>query len=283
MIEYTFDEGEFRMPDDVYGQILSPLGYPFITEEELEYPQEQIVRLAVVKGLKEYFHWCPPTRPEVHHATGQEQIIKMPSDCYGVVGLQLQQAGGGNTNSSNVFGYAMEQAMFGGGGMGYMSTGSYHGTAEPRTNLNGINGGSLYNARSTRQAQVNYMRRVHWEGPYHVSLSDLSAEDGKFEGLEQGDSYIKVYSNTSGDFNIWWALKSLDWDNIEYAQQTNVINYCSACVKELFGNLRRQGQKNEAKGFDYGKWLEEAKATKGEVTADWKKLTKFSGVLRGSL
>lgn len=284
MIEYTFDEGEFRMPDDIYGQILSHLGYPFITEDELEYPREQIVRLAIVKGIREYFHWCPPTRPQVVEATGSEQIVKMPSDCYGVVGLQLQQAGGGNVNSTNVFGFAMEQSMFGGGaGTGYLSTGSYHGLSAPKTNLNGVNGGSLYNNRALRQSITNYYRRVHYDGIYTVSEEDLMLDEENPYGLEEGDKYIKVYSNTSGALNIWWARKSLDWSEIEFAQQQNVIDYCSACVKELFGNLRRQGQVGESKGFDYGKWLDEAKATKEAITKDWKALTKYSGIMRGSL
>lgn len=273
MIEYTFDDGEFSMPDDIYAQILAPLGYPFISDDELEYPQEQIIRLAIVKGLREYFHWCPPVKCDGAKAVnGQVQCIAMPNDCYGVVGLSLQQKGGGMAGGG-VFGYAAELALYSGMGT---QMGFYGGTQAPMTNLNAQ--GSFFNNRATRQAMINYARRVHYEGPFNIG--ELAPNE-TLEGSPECDKFIRVYSNTQGEFNIWWAKKSLDWKDVEFAQHENVVKYCSACVKELFANLRRQGQVKG--GFDYGVWLTEAKADKEAITADWKKLVKYSGIQRGSL
>lgn len=278
--------------ENTYQRIISVLGTPFIREDELEYTREEITDLAIRPALEEYFHWVPPVRETTinssegstgtsetykenekgewvatsgNSTSGGGLMVDMPSDAYGVVGLSLQQSGQSlNTNILSPMFYALEQSMY--SGFSYTAlTGVYNGR-NPYTNTNSI--GGMLGSRAASQALINYTRRVHYEGPYDRS---------------DGTKYIKVYSTVSGVFNIWWAINSLNFKDVEYANKRRVIEYAQACVKELFGNLRRLAKSDIPGQYDYEKWIQEAQQTKQTITDEWKKLVKYAGIIRGSL
>lgn len=310
----TSSTGSVIMPEDIYRRCLSPLGVPFVQEDELEYSKKEIMELAIQPALEEYFHWVPPVIVTVHTADGDfagdeasswgwqvktdrdgniyaeneeewKQLsssnagpngsmdIYFPTDnqgnpAYGVVGLSLQQNGttvGGNATSP-LF-YAIEQSLYGGFNYSALS-GSFTGNS-PYTNTSSI--GGMLTTRAASQAVLNYTRRIHYEGPYEA---DIDHPKGK---------WIRIYSNTMGVFNVWWAISSLNFNNVEYANRRRVVEYAQACVKELFGNLRRQAKSDIPGRFEYDKWISEAEKTKETITNEWKKLVKYSGIIRGSL
>lgn len=258
------DTGKVIISEEDYQRCISVLGAPFITEEELDYSRDEITELAIKPALEEYFHWLPPTKFTSVSVGTNEVEVDMPSDTYAVLNIQLQQTGTGGNYVSPVF-YAMEQALYG----GY----SYGGIKRPyNTSSMGMRDsssivGNMQN-RALQQALVNYSRRVHYEGPYR------RADDSQ---------YIKVYSNIAGTMDILWARKSLDFNDVAYAQRTRVFEYAQACIKELFANLRRQSKSDLPGHIDYNTWLTEAKETKDRITGEYKKLTKYAGILRGSL
>ena len=259
------DSSKVIIPEDIYMRCLSPLGVPFVQEDELEYTRREIMELAIQPALEEYFHWVPPVKETTVAALSEEMEVDMPSDAYGVVGLSLQQNGttlGGNATSP-LF-YAIEQSLYGGFNYSALS-GSYTGNS-PYTNTTSI--GGMLTTRAASQAVLNYTRRIHYEGPYDRA---------------DGSRYIKIYSNVDGNFNVWWAIHSLNFNDIEYANRRRVIEYAQACVKELFGNLRRQAKSDIPGRFEYDKWISEAEKTKDTITTEWKKLVKYSGIIRGSL
>lgn len=252
--------------EEDYQRCISVLGAPFITEEELDYSREEITNLAIKPALEEYFHWLPPTEFTTVNVGTNEEEVDMPSDAYAVISIQLQQSGvGGSSYTSPMF-FAMEQAMYG----GISSSGAIAGANKVSSmgirNSSAIVGG-MQN-RALQQALVNYSRRVHYEGPYRK---------------DDGAQYIKVYSNVSGVLNILWAKKSLDFNDVAFAQRTRVFEYAQACIKELFANLRRQSKSDVPGQIDYNIWLSEAKETKDRITTEYKRMVKYSSVLRGSL
>ena len=64
--EYYQKTDIIQIPDDEYDLILSEIGYPFITGEELEYSREQITKLAIKPALEEYFKWIPKALTKVY-------------------------------------------------------------------------------------------------------------------------------------------------------------------------------------------------------------------------
>lgn len=258
--------GSVVISDEDYRRCLSCLGYPFVQEEELEYTREEITELAIKPALEEYFHWLPPLMVTTEDVQTDGQEIDMPSEAYNCVGLSLQQFGGSvNGNILSPLFYGMEQSLY--GGFNYTNlSGSYYGSAAPKTASNTLS--SILGNRASAQAIINYTRRVHYEGPYKRS---------------DNSQYVRVYSNTMGTFNVWWAKKSLDFNDVRYEDRRYVFDYIEANVKELFGYLRRQAQSEVPGRIDYGKWIEEAKDKKSSIQEIYRKIVKGSGIMRGSL
>lgn len=262
-------QDKVTIKEEDYQIILTVLGSPFVREDELEYTRDQICDLAIRPALEEYFHWIPATT-HVEKEVGQmEMDVQFPDDsCYGVVGISLQQYGGSmNGNMLSPLFFGMEQSLY--SGMNYTGlSGSYTGTKAPKTQTNTVS--NVIASRANAQALINYGRRVHYEGPYNPDS-------------DHNNKWIKVWSNTQGVLNIWFARKTLDFSDVQFQHRTRVFEYSQACVKELFGNLRSLSKSDIPGLTDYSKWVETAQATKKEIRDEWKKMPKWAGVQRGSL
>lgn len=264
--EYYEQNDAVHIEDDDYQTILSCLGAPFIREEELEYNREEISKYAIKPALEIMFKWCPKTRSQIVNVTMTSQNVAMPSDAYGVIGLSLQQYGSNSSYVNNPLIWTKTVAPFiygGTGGYRYGGMGSY----ADRTS-------ELLNNMASSQGLINYRRRVHYEGPYEDRDGSICGTVGK---------YITIYSNTQGFFNIWWGIKTLNFNDVEFAQRDNAIKLCQAKVKQLFGQLRRQTKTDIPGQVDYKYLIDEGKEEEKEVTEVLKKLVKSAGVIRGSL
>ena len=144
-------------------------------------------------------------------------------------------------------------------------TGNYIGTGMPKTNTFSVE--NMLSARAMNQALTNYNTRYHFD--------KLTKPDGT--------KWVRVYSNKPGNYDLHWAMKSLNFNDVEYAQRQNVIKYCQAEVMELFANLRQQSKSDITGFYDYSGWLSTAKSMKEEVRNEWKDLVKASFIMRGSL
>lgn len=259
------DNGSVIISDADYRRCLTCLGYPFVQEEELEYSREEITELAIKPALEEYFHWLPPLMVTETDIQSDGQEVDMPSEAYNCVGLSLQQYGGSvNGNILSPLFYGMEQSLY--GGFNYTNlSGTYYGSAAPKTAQTTLN--NVLSSRASAQALINYTRRVHYEGPYKRA---------------DGSQFVKVYSNTMGVFNIWWAKKSIDFNDVRYEDRRYVFDYIETNVKELFGYLRRQAQSDVPGRVDYNKWVEEAESKREKIQEVYRKIVKGSGILRGS-
>ena len=260
------DNGSVIISDADYRRCLVCLGSPFVKEDELEYTREEITELAIKPALEEYFHWLPPLMVTEVEVMTDGQEVDMPSEAYNCVGLSLQQYGGSVSGNilSPLF-YGMEQALY--GGFNYTNlSGTYYSSAAPKTTQTTLN--NVLSSHASAQAIINYTRRVHYEGPYK---------------RHDGSQFVRVYSNTIGSYNIWWAKKSLDFNDVKYEDRRYVFDYIEANIKELFGYLRRQAQSDVPGRIDYNKWVEEANSKRESIQEIYRQIVKGSGILRGSL
>lgn len=257
--------GVVRISDDDYMICMSPIGYPFITDEELEYSKEQIINLAIKPALQEYFHWLPKVEIQTYGInTGSTLTVPFPNGAYDIVHYSIQQAGSiGSGAVTNTLWRSLEDSAYGVYNLAGMS-GSYFGNASPHTSLSSSNNYLL--SRAATQGMINYYQRAHID---------------KFK--ENGQMYARMYSLKGGTAEVHWAMETLDFNDIEYAQRNNVINYVSANIKLLFANLRRQAKGDIPGQYDYNAWISESNETKEKILGEWKALVKSSGVMRGSL
>ena len=98
-----------------------------------------------------------------------------------------------------------------------------------------------------------------------------------------GTWYAQFYSSKGGTVEIYYAMRTYDFNNVEFARRPEVLKLCGAFVKELFANVRRQIKSDIPGAVDYSGWLTEAQTEKKEVEEDFKQLVKASSCMRGSL
>lgn len=274
-IDYDFtpftekDTADIKIPEDIYDICLQPLGYPFITEDELEYTRDQIMELAVKPALIRYFKWFPKLMVQQVTLSGKEQEVEYPTNAYGVEHFSVQQGSVGLMGSSsgevsNTFLRYFDEMMYI-GGMGAGITGSYNGLYSPTTQTSTVE--TLVTGRAAQQAYTNYSHRY--------SLHTVIKEDGK--------RYLNFYSNKRGRAQITWAMQTYDWNDTELARRTELIKLIQAEIKLLFANLRRLAKGDIPGKFDYDTWIREANEDIKAVDDDWKQIVKFSGILRGSM
>lgn len=257
--------GKVIISEDDYKLCLKRLGVPFISEDELEYTREEILNLAIKPALEEYFHWLPNVTIDSYPVQGDSQEIQFPSDAYDVVSVQVVQAGSsGSGNITNTMLRYFDEAAYGSYNFSGMN-GTYRGTYAPRTSLNGST--NYITSRQLAQANVNLNTRVHMD---------------KFIKSD-GTKWLRLSSNKMGTFLVHWAKQSLNFNDVEFSQRMNVINYCQAEVMQLFGDLRRQAKSDLAGTYDYDKWVTDAATIKENILKEWKTLVKASAAIRGSL
>ena len=259
-------EGEVHISEEDYALCLKCLGYPFISESELEYTRSQITSLAIKPALQRYFKYFPKTiiktYPIVPGTQGDEVF---PDGAYDIIHFSLQQAGQGMNGASigNPLLYYWSETVPNAMSSGY---GTYANSG--KSTLTNSSGLDVYlNGRALRQALTNYGRRVH--------VRKERMEDGKYHAL--------FTSTTAGTAEIHYAVQTLDFNDVELARRPEVLKLCEAEIKLLFGNLRRQIKGDIPAMYDYSKWVEEADQTIKDVEENFQNIVKYSSVIRGGL
>ena len=259
-------EGEVHISEEDYALCLKCLGYPFISESELEYTRSQITSLAIKPALQRYFKYFPKTiiktYPIVPGTQGDEVF---PDGAYDIIHFSLQQAGQGMNGASigNPLLYYWSETVPNAMSSGF---GTYANSGKSAlTNSSGLD--VYLNGRALRQALTNYGRRVH--------VRKERMEDGKYHAL--------FTSTTAGTAEIHYAVQTLDFNDVELARRPEVLKLCEAEIKLLFGNLRRQIKGDIPAMYDYSKWVEEADQTIKDVEENFQNIVKYSSVIRGGL
>lgn len=255
------------IPDDEYELILSKsgIGYPFVTETELEYSREDIINLCLKPSLQEYFKWFPKEETICQYCNSDLQKIPYPTDAYGIIAASIQQGGSSGTNGvTNTLLRYWDELGYGQGFSGV--SGRYMGGyRKPQTNTSTTE--TLLSSRAAMQGIINYRTRVHVETV-----------------IEDGIKYAQLYSTKLGEAQVTFAIKSSNWNDINFNRINDVRKYAAAAIKILFGSLRSQ-VKSDIPGNPekWNQWEEEGKKDQDEVIEVFKDITKFSGVMRGGL
>ena len=257
--EYYQRTDIIQIPDDEYDLILSEIGYPFITGEELEYSREQITKLAIKPALEEYFKWIPKAMTKVYPINSKKRTEEFPTDAYDVLHWSVQQAGAAGTGSTtNTLLRFVDETVIGNAGTAGMIAGLSQGYSAV---------GPWTLQRAATQGIINYTTRTYFD----------------IVKNSEGKKCIEFYSTKTGELNVVYAMKSWRWDDIEYARLPEVREFAAANVKLLFANLRTQAKSNIPGSIDYSNWITSANSTKERIRKDWMSLVKISSVIRGGL
>lgn len=278
------ETGEVVISDNDYQQIISVLGYPYITEEELEYSREQICNIPLKRAITDYYRFFPRAVIYTYPVTGGTQEVEFPEGAYDILSYQiiqgtgtLDEKGQAAGEISNTFLRYIDLQMSGIGtnssyGYGGLSslTGNYYSMYSPKTLTSDINSAVL--GRSAIQANINYLHR------YRIDKILKTDENGNSK------YYAKFYSNKLGSLiEITFAQKDLNYNHIDYARTSELIKLAQAYVKKFFADLRSQAKPISNNVVNYSEWKKEADDDIKAVHDLWASLIKFRGIQRGSL
>lgn len=271
--------------DSDYHYILSVLGYPYVTEEELEYSRQEIITYAVKPSLELYYRYFPRRETKTYPTSAGIQEVEFPDKAYDILGFSIQQAGGTLDSNGNYSGevshtlwrywdilpYIGGGCSAGGYSGGYAGmTGTYNSIYPPKTQQSSM--GSLVSSKAAIQSYLNYSHR------YRIDKILKTDADGNSK------YYAKFYSNKLGSVaEITWAVQDRDVGHIDYARRQEFFKVAQANVKLLFANLRSQAKPISGNITDWSSWKQEANEAIKEVTSRWDSITKYSSAVRGSL
>ena len=274
--------GDIIISDNLYHQIISCLGYPYVTEEELEYSREDICNIPLRMALAVYYRYFPRAVTYTYPVTGGVQEVAYPKGCYDVLSYQVNQGTGSLDGQStgeisNTLLRYIDLQMSGigiGGASSYGGlsslTGNYYGMYSPKTQTSNVSSMTL--GRAAVQAQMNYLHR------YRIDKVLKTDDNGNSE------YYARFYSNKIGaTIEITFAQKDYDYNHVDYARLTELIKLAQAYVKKFFADLRSQAKPISGNITDYKEWRQEADNVIKEVNELWQSLIKMRGIQRGSL
>ena len=278
------ETGGVVISDDLYTIILSTIGYPYITEEELEYNRKQICDIPLKRCLLDYYRFFPRAVVYTYPVTGGIQEIEYPEHCYDLLSYQVIQSadsldsnGQATGEISNTLLRYVDLQLSGigvGGSSGYGGfsslTGNYYSMYPPTTQTSNV--GSMVLGRAAVQSQLNWLHR------YRIDKVLKTDENGNSK------YYAKFYSNKIGStIEITFAQEDLNFNHIDHARLNEVIKLAQAYVKKFFADLRSQSKPISGNVVDFSSWKQEADNDIKAVHDLWISITKYRGIQRGSL
>ena len=276
------ETGDIIISDSLYHQIISCLGYPYVTEEELEYSREDICNIPLRMALAVYYRYFPRAVVYTYPVTGGVQEVEYPYNCYDVISYQVNQGTGsldgqstGEISNTLLRYIDLQMSGIGVGGAssyGGLSslTGNYYGMYSPKTQTSNVSSMTL--GRAAVQAQMNYLHR------YRIDKVLKTDDNGNSK------YYARFYSNKIGaTIEMTFAQKDYNYNHVDYARLTELIKLAQAYVKKFFADLRSQAKPISGNITDYKEWKQEADNAIKEVNGLWSSLIRYRGIQRGSL
>jgi len=233
-----------------YKEIISEIGYPVVTEEDLEFTRADIQDLFIYPAMREYFTWFPKEKEVSYSITNTFEFPFPDEYTYGIIDSRLNTTAAGSDVTASPF---VNELVF-----------------NARTN-------SGYGAYGTKNdyglVQANYMERAERRAVNDYSKSYKISVDS-------GERIVKGFTNILGELVIVWAKFSDNFDDIPYRRKSEVIDLAKSKVLKGFAMLRGQMNTDIGIEFDVGAFENKAEDLETKTLDKWKSMTKVA-VIRG--
>lgn len=232
-----------------YNRILTVVGYPVVSEEDLEISKADILEFIIEPAVRQYYTWFPIRNIQSFMIGSSIGEYKFPTDAtFGVLDVRLnpQNTGYGRTSSPFLNSLNFQQ-----------NSARRYGT---RNDYGFLDADIV--KRSWDISRASQLRSVRFE-------------------VDANSRLLRVFSNDVGELVITWAETSDDFDEIPWNRKEEVINLAQAGLLRFLAMVR--GQITVDVGgteFDTGILTERANALEEKVMTKWKALSKVV-VLRG--
>jgi len=244
---------QLTLPDDIYQRIMTCMGYPIVSETDLEVTRDQVEDLLILPALKNiYFKWFP-VKEEASYQVNSTFSVDFPDEqTWGVLDLRL-------------------------------NTRPYYSTIKTGNPL--INDLNIRQAESRGYANMwNTGNDYGYSEVYYAEKARRQSITDTYKGFKKTIDYanrkVTGYSNITGQLSIIWAKYSLDWASVDFRFEEDVIKLAQSYVLHYFGSLRNQISTSSPDDLDGGELISRAEELYEEVTEKWKNYPKVV-LLRG--
>lgn len=238
------------IPQEIEDRIFATIGYPVITENDLEVSFDFLRQTAIWPAMKEYFKYFPVGDREFYTVSGNFEIAFPNADVFGVTDARVHAGYGyqGTAGSTNPFVAEMyiRQDVGFGNVRGRYGTQNDYGMSSVIPIVEAAN--------KTRQSQAKRSR--------------VKADERKRK--------VIGWTNTSGKLEVQWAETSTNWDDIKSVYEEDVIDFSSANIMMYLGRLRGQEQTDLPVQFDAQDFVDTGREMKTEILERWRAATKVS-------
>lgn len=239
------------LPEDIKNRILSVVGYPLVTFDELKElgSEEEFKDIIIKSALFQFFTWFPIINRQEYQVSSTFEIDFPTINTFTAVDVRLNTAGFVVRDTNNPFvNNSIYQSLPSGSGS------SFGGGAYGTVNDYGFREARVYE-RLERQTMINMNKAVRHE---------LDFVNNKLTG----------YTNITGRLVVSWGEYSEDFNKVQFRWRDDVIKLCQAKLLEHLGMIRGQSSNNLPNAFNYDLFLRRAKDLNDEVLNKFKKFSK---------
>lgn len=207
-----------QIPDDIFTQILTCMGAPFVTYApigdnpegyDLELTRPQIEQFIIKQVFQDYFRWFPIETYSLQSVSGPFEIPFPEEHVFFAKDVRMTT----NLMMYGPTGNALVDERF------IQTTG-------------GLYGRGMYGTRNDYgMATAQISRRVEMQ-------SFIDKNKAFKWRVKENLRKIDGFSNVAGTLEVTWASWSDSWDYVAFSQQQDVIKLCQGRILEYFGNLR---------------------------------------------
>jgi len=235
--------------DQSYNEILMELGYPFVKEEELEFPKETIINMMIWPALQQYYMYFPLQVQQQISTSGSFELPFPDEETFGITDARI--------NNTFI-------------GSGALTTNPFLNSLLVNRQASSSRYGSPY-GYNLEQAKTyeRYERQSILEDIRSFKIH-----------VDENNRKVTGYTNVAGRLSITWAKYDYNFEAIPFKWKRDVLKLSKSYVLRAFGNLRAQLKQEDPDGFDYQNFLDRADNYNLEVMDRWEGISKVV-VLRG--
>lgn len=244
------------MPDitiaqDTLDEILTPVGFPILSPDDLEMTVEDIRKLLIWPTMRTYFRFFPIRIEEDYQIGLSEYSIDFPrAETFGVLDARLNTS---RTRSSAVTGNPLINAQ------SISVSQRYRGVY-----------GTPYNYEMYETRHLQEIERQ----------STIDSQKAFRVHVDNSQRKIYGYTNIHGQLSVAWADYSLDFADVAFDKLDDVIHLAQSKILRQFSLVRGQQNSDTPNSFNYTLFSDEADRLEEEVMERWRAFSKVV-MLRG--
>jgi len=234
-----------KAPPHIINRVMAEVGFPILSFEDLGITERDALELFIFPALQYYFAYNPKQLKTSHKINGTVEIPFPNKNVFGV--LQARVAINGSNSHVEGLGVGAynpfrPQYLFGAQGIGNGMRNSFKDPYyRPEVYL------------SERMARMSY-----------ISLSKA----GNME-IDRDARVLRGFSTLGGELVVTWAECSLDWSDVRYEHESDVVNLAKAYALRYFGMLNSQMDPNAGVQMNGEAFISRADSLEEKIMEKW--------------